>query len=51
VICRDCGSTEELHDDAIVASIRRHGQSLGFRIDSQIVEVRGVCAACRGAAR
>ena len=51
VICSDCGATEELHDDAIVASIRRHGRSLGFKIDSQVVEVRGVCAACQGAER
>ena len=51
VICSDCGSTEELHDEAIVASIRRHGRSLGFKIDSQVVEVRGVCAACQGAMR
>jgi Fur family zinc uptake transcriptional regulator len=51
VICSDCGLTEELHDDAIVASIRRHGRSLGFKIDSQVVEVRGVCAACQGGGR
>jgi len=51
VICSDCGSTEELHDDAIVASIKRHGRSLGFRIDSQVVEVRGLCATCQGADR
>ena len=51
VICSDCGSTEELHDETIVASIRRHGRSLGFKIDSQVVEVRGVCAACQGAMR
>jgi Fur family transcriptional regulator, zinc uptake regulator len=51
VICSDCGSTEELHDEAIVASIRRHGRSLGFKIDSQVVEVRGICAACQGVGR
>jgi Fur family zinc uptake transcriptional regulator len=51
VICSDCGLTEELHDDAIVASIRRHGRSLGFKIDTQVVEVRGICAACQGAVR
>jgi len=51
VICSDCGSTEELHDEAIVASIRRHGRWLGFKSDSQVVEVRGVCAACQGAMR
>ncbi|HEY0522372.1 MAG TPA: Fur family transcriptional regulator [Stellaceae bacterium] len=49
VICTDCGSTEELHDDGIVESLRRHGRDLGYEISGQIVELRGLCAHCRGA--
>jgi Fur family zinc uptake transcriptional regulator len=47
VICTDCGSTEELHDDGIVESLRRHGRDLGYEISRQIVELRGLCAHCR----
>ncbi|HZS85679.1 MAG TPA: transcriptional repressor [Stellaceae bacterium] len=50
VICTDCGSTEELHDDAIAETLRRHGRTLGFQIDRQVVELRGLCRACRAAA-
>src|SRR5260370_18327523 len=51
VICSDCGATEELHDDAIVASIRRHGRSLGFKIASQAVKVPVACANSQGTGR
>jgi Fur family zinc uptake transcriptional regulator len=50
VICTDCGVTAELHDEALADSLRRHGSDLGFRVDRQIVELRGVCASCRAAA-
>ena len=50
VICTDCGATAELHDDGIAESLRRQGRGLGFEIERQVVELRGLCAACRAAA-
>jgi Fur family zinc uptake transcriptional regulator len=50
VICTDCGSTEELHDSKIAETLRHRGQALGFKIDRQVVELRGLCASCRAAA-
>jgi Fur family transcriptional regulator, zinc uptake regulator len=49
VICDDCGATEELRDEEIVRSLRRLGEGRGFAVERQIVEARGLCAACRSA--
>jgi Fur family transcriptional regulator, zinc uptake regulator len=47
VICEDCGATEEIQDDEIVASLRRLGERRGFAIARQVIEARGLCPACR----
>ena len=47
VICEDCGETEEIQDDKIVASLRRLGERRGFAIERQVIEARGLCPACR----
>jgi len=51
MICDDCGATEELRDEEIVQSLRRLGERRGFAVERQIVEARGLCPACRAAAR
>ena len=47
VICEDCGATEEIQDDEIVASLHRLGERRGFAIERQVIEARGLCPACR----
>jgi Fur family zinc uptake transcriptional regulator len=47
VICEDCGATEEIQDDEIVASLRRLGEGRGFAVERQVIEARGRCPACR----
>ncbi|MBV8133732.1 MAG: transcriptional repressor [Alphaproteobacteria bacterium] len=47
VICEDCGATEEIQDDDIVASLRRLGEMRGFAVERQVIEARGLCPACR----
>lgn len=47
VICEDCGATEEIQDDEIVASLRRLGERRGFAVERQVIEARGLCPACR----
>ena len=47
VICEDCGATEEIQDDEIVASLRRLGETRGFAVERQVNEARGLCPACR----
>jgi Fur family zinc uptake transcriptional regulator len=47
MICEDCGTTEEIQNQEIVESLRRLGEGRGFAVDRQIIEVRGLCPACR----
>jgi Fur family zinc uptake transcriptional regulator len=51
VICDDCGATEEIQDDEIVASLRRLGEKRGFAVERQVIEARGLCPSCRTAQR
>jgi Fur family transcriptional regulator, zinc uptake regulator len=51
MICDDCGVTEEIRDDEIVASLRRLGEGRGFAVARQVIEARGLCPACRAAHR
>jgi Fur family zinc uptake transcriptional regulator len=50
-ICEDCGATEEIQDDEIVASLRRIDERQGFAIERQVIEARGLCPGCRTAQR
>ena len=46
-ICTGCGKTVELRDSALDANLKRDVRDLGFKINQQIVELRGLCGACR----
>ncbi|MEQ8663737.1 MAG: Fur family transcriptional regulator [Gammaproteobacteria bacterium] len=46
MICDRCGSTEELHEDMIVARLRRRARALGLELDTIYLELRGRCARC-----
>jgi len=50
MICDDCGAAEEIHDDAIVQSLRQLGEDRGFSVARPVIEARGVCPTCRTAA-
>jgi Fur family transcriptional regulator, zinc uptake regulator len=49
MICDNCGAAEEIQDEAIVQSLRRLGEDRGFAVARQVIEVRGLCPACRAA--
>ena len=51
MICDDCGATEEIRDEEIVASLHRLGEDRGFAVARQVIEARGLCPACRAAHR
>jgi Fur family zinc uptake transcriptional regulator len=51
MICDDCGATEEIRDEEIVASLHRLGEGRGFVVARQVIEARGLCPACRAAHR
>ena len=51
LICRTCGAAAEMHDPRVNRAIDRGAAELGFAVEHQTVEVRGLCPGCRGAAR
>lgn len=46
LICRECHSVIELDASAINARIQEAAAGAGFRAEQQMLEVRGLCAAC-----
>ncbi len=50
LICRDCGTVEELSDRRIGLAVSAGAKAAGFAIGRSTVEVEGVCARCRDAA-
>lgn len=47
LICRQCGSVAELDDADISKLLSGKARTLGFQIDHETIEIRGLCAACR----
>ncbi|SDT18279.1 Fur family transcriptional regulator [Pseudomonas oryzae] len=49
-ICRQCSTAIEVEQPAIGAAIHAAAAEVGFAVESQMVEVVGLCAQCREAA-
>ncbi len=49
LICERCNATAELDDPAIAAAVARRAGDLGFAVQRQTIEVRGLCPRCRDA--
>lgn len=47
LICDDCGTAAELHDERINRAIAKGAAELGFEIERRTVEVRGRCPDCQ----
>ncbi|NLY13853.1 MAG: transcriptional repressor [Gammaproteobacteria bacterium] len=51
MICQQCNNAYELvQHTAIDAAIAEEAQSMGFAVDTQMVEILGTCAPCRACA-
>jgi Fur family zinc uptake transcriptional regulator len=48
-ICHDCGAVAELDDKDIRDLLQKKAQRFGFKIDDEMVEIKGRCQACRQA--
>ena len=46
LICKTCGTTEELHDHAAEAALAAAAARSGFRPARMTVEMEGTCAGC-----
>ena len=50
LICRQCHTSIELAQDSISAVIVQSAADVGFRVESQTVEIVGLCASCQESA-
>ncbi len=50
LICRNCNAAIELSNDAISQAIVAGASDVGFTVESQTVEVVGVCSGCQKSA-
>ena len=48
LICTRCDSIGELDDAEIAEAVSRRAAALGFVVERQTIEVRGLCADCSG---
>ena len=46
LICHHCGAVAEMDDAEIRQLLSEKAQRLGFRIDHETIEIKGLCAAC-----
>ncbi|MGP1397862.1 MAG: Fur family transcriptional regulator [Inquilinaceae bacterium] len=47
LVCETCGTAQELDDRRVSEAVRRSAREVGFEISRQMVEVSGLCPACR----
>ncbi len=47
MICRDCGVSAEIADPGVSERLARRAGDLGFAMDTQTIEIHGLCARCR----
>jgi Fur family transcriptional regulator, zinc uptake regulator len=47
LICGKCGSAAELDDPGIAEAVLRRADELGFAVEQQTIELRGLCPRCR----
>jgi Fur family zinc uptake transcriptional regulator len=50
LVCDGCGQITHLDDDSITRGVRAAASASGFQPVRPVIEVRGKCAACAGAA-
>lgn len=46
MICRACGAVAEMGDPEITRALARKAKKIGFEIDGQTVEIKGLCPEC-----
>ena len=47
LICHKCGSAAELADNEIRQLLTSKAEGLGFKIDNVLIEIKGICSACK----
>lgn len=47
LLCRECGAAAEMDDPAIARAVEEGARRLGFSVTRQMIEIEGLCPACR----
>ncbi len=47
LICRNCGATQEIQGGLLSESLRHDAGNQGFLVESETVELSGLCPACQ----
>jgi Fur family zinc uptake transcriptional regulator len=50
-VCERCGAVSEFEDDGLATLIQTAADRSGFAAQGSVVEIRGCCTRCLGAAR
>lgn len=48
LICRDCGMVGEMDDEELSTVIVSKARRIGFQVDHEMIEIRGLCNNCKG---
>jgi Fur family transcriptional regulator, zinc uptake regulator len=48
LICHSCGSVAEMEDAEVRNLLAETAKQLGFHVDYEIIEIKGLCSACFG---
>jgi Fur family zinc uptake transcriptional regulator len=46
LICKDCGTVTDIHDESLTKTVQAKAQSKGFRVDNTVIEIKGHCGRC-----
>jgi len=46
LICLKCGTAAELADNEIRQLLASKAEALGFKIDNELIEIKGICSVC-----
>ncbi|PSW10483.1 transcriptional regulator Zur [Photobacterium sanctipauli] len=47
LICDECGTVEECHDDGLAKLLRQKAEQHGFEVSNHVVESHGICQQCK----
>lgn len=47
LLCRECGIAIEMESEAINEAVRQNAETYGFAIDTETIEVIGLCTCCQ----
>lgn len=47
LICDECGTVEECHDEELAKLLRHRAELKGFEVSNHVVESHGICRQCK----